>query len=156
MADGLHYLHSLRIIHGNLEVVGLFTLLQDLSRQILISTNSKANVIIDNDGHARLKGFWLSSFLREEGPLDGPWGVGLRCAPTWLAPEISDGGIATEEGDILRFGVVTVEVCARGLQVEISQLTHLKRRLRVIPRLETTESPRVVFCVGRSLNDRRR
>ena len=72
----------------------------------------KANILIDEDGQARLtcfglaviaqKKFWTS--LLQDSSIN---------AITWPAPEILRGGPVTKEGDIFTFAVVAIEVRTR-------------------------------------------
>lgn len=75
---------------------------------MLIQTNSKANILVDGGGRARLTDFGNASVILG--------GVPLVCPnPTTLAaPEILGGTPVSKEGDIFTFAMVAVEVCARG------------------------------------------
>ncbi|KAF9644732.1 kinase-like protein, partial [Thelephora ganbajun] len=92
VADGLHYLHSRNIIHGNLK---------------------DANILIDEDGHACLTDFWLTSITRGEDSARSPQDSNVANTTTWAAPEILKGGPVTKEGDVFTFAMVTVEVFTR-------------------------------------------
>jgi len=114
VADGLHYLHSRNVIHGDLRGVSDSILHSRFCRsQILISTNSKANILIDKDGHARLTDFGLTSIIRGEYSVCSPQESGEASTTTWAAPEILRGGPATKEGDVFTFAMVAVEVRTR-------------------------------------------
>ena len=58
------------------------------------------NVLVDDDGTARISKYGLGPLLREEGS--------LNVEP---AHEVLERGATTKEGDIFWFGMVTVEVC---------------------------------------------
>ena len=116
VADGLHYLHSHNVIHGDLKGVSHSILHPQFSRsQILISVNSKGNILIDKDGHARLMDFRLASIIREEYPTVSPQESSAENTTTWAAPEILRGGPVTKEGDVFTFAMVAVEVRTRGV-----------------------------------------
>ena len=78
---------------------------------ILTPTNPKANVLIDKNGHARLTDLGLASVLGDRSV------VSLLDAnlTAWMAPEISEGGTVTKEGDAFMFAMVAVEVRTRGI-----------------------------------------
>lgn len=114
VADGLHYLHSRNVIHGDLRGVSHSILHSRFCRsQILTSMNSKANILIDKDGHARLTDFGLASITRGEHSVFSPQESGDASTTTWAAPEILRGGPATKEGDVFTFAMVAVEVRTR-------------------------------------------
>lgn len=71
--------------------------------------NSKANVLIDKNDHARLTDFGLASITQEDTTFD-PHDQGGTGMTTWAAPEILKGGPATNEGDVFTFAMVAVEV----------------------------------------------
>ena len=127
IADGLHYLHSCNIIHGNLKGVSRFVPHSRLFQsRMLISTNSKANVLIDGDGRARLMDFGLTSVTQGETSIVSPQDPNMTNTTTWAAPEILKGAPASEEGDVFTFAMVAVEVCTVGEQrFCISRLTCL-------------------------------
>ena len=129
IAEGLHYLHSYNIAHGDLKGVSCFVCLC----QILTSTHPKANVPIDRDGHARLTDFGLTSTVQGNQSVVTLPGASKKMATTWAAPEISDGGPVTKAGDIFAFAMVVAEVRERGFFVRSSpQPIHMNRRLRSI------------------------
>ena len=112
MANGLHYLHSCNIIHGDLKAVSCVF---PFSESVLIPTNSKSNVLVDGDGRARLTDFGLSSIVRVDGSLASPQDYTGMHATAWAAPEILHGNLPSKEGDIFTFAMVVVEVCIRGV-----------------------------------------
>jgi serine/threonine protein kinase len=71
--------------------------------------NSKANVLIDKDGRARLTDFGLTSIPRGEDSTRNPHDLGVA-STTWAAPEILEGGAVTEPGDVFTFAMITIEV----------------------------------------------
>ena len=76
-------------------------------------SNTKANILVGEDGRARLTDFGLASVVRRDGSVvslqDADRGIGA----TWAAPEVLKGEAATREGDIFAFAMVVIEVCAR-------------------------------------------
>ncbi|KAF9644877.1 kinase-like protein, partial [Thelephora ganbajun] len=89
VVDGLHYLHSCNVIHGNLK---------------------GANILIDKDGHARLADFGLTSIIRGEDSTRSPQDSNTNNTTTWAAPEILKEGSVSKEGDVFTFAMVTVEI----------------------------------------------
>ena len=110
IAEGLHYLHSYNIVHGDLKGVSYFVCLC----QILTLTHPKANVLIDRDGHARLTDFALTSAVRGGQSVVNLPGDSQTLATT--APEISEGGPVTKAGDVFTFAMVVAEVRERGFR----------------------------------------
>ena len=72
--------------------------------------DSKANVLIDKDGHARLTDFGLATVVRGDNSHLGPQDHNLTDTTTWAAPEILGGGPVSKEGDIFMFAIVVIEV----------------------------------------------
>jgi len=81
--------------------------------------NSKATVLIDEDGHARLTNFGLTSIISGKSLALSSRDHSLTNTTTWAAPEILKGGPVSEEGDIFTFAMVAAEVCAWGISGEI-------------------------------------
>jgi len=88
VAEGLHHLHSYSIVHGDLK---------------------SSNVLIDENGHARLMGYGLAPIVPGNQSVDSLQDASLTATPTWAAPEISEGGPVTKAGDIFTFAMVVVE-----------------------------------------------
>ncbi|KAF9789477.1 kinase-like domain-containing protein [Thelephora terrestris] len=88
VANGLHYLHSCGIIHGDLK---------------------GANILIDKDGHARLTDFGLTSIIRGDDSIRSPQDSAIASTTMWAAPEVLQGGASTKEGDVFTFAMVAVE-----------------------------------------------
>ena len=116
MVEGLHHLHSYNIVHGDLKGVSHIVFISLLYlRRTMKPMNLKANVLIDEKGHARLTDFGLASVvLGNQSAVSLP-DASLTIATTWAAPEISEGGPLTKAGDAFTFGMVTAEVCTRGV-----------------------------------------
>jgi len=81
--------------------------------------NWKANILIDQDNHARLTDFGLTSIIRGDYSTLSPQDSGAGNT-TWAAPEILKGGPATKEGDVFSFAMVAIEVRTGGVSDESS------------------------------------
>lgn len=75
--------------------------------------NSKANVLIDKNGHARLTDFGLASVVPGNQSVVSLFEDSPVIEVTWAAPEISKGGPVTREGDVFAFAMVAAEVRTR-------------------------------------------
>ena len=102
-------MHDQGIVHGNIDGVRACTrwlLEADLA--------SKSNVLIDNDGLARLAGFNLLTIIPDEqlASSDRPssitkWADSVR----WSAPEVLEGGVLSNKADIFSLAMVMIEAC---------------------------------------------
>jgi len=93
VAEGLNYLHSFRVVHGDLK---------------------GANILIDDLGNVRLADFGLNSIVIEDSHNASPIN-NERGTPRWMAPEILNvEGLNTtrpsKESDVYAFAMVVVEV----------------------------------------------
>ena len=111
VANGLYYLHSYGIIHGDLKAVSHSTLSQFSRNQSMIPMNAKANSLIDEDGRARLTDFGLTSIVGENKSDTLPQVLNQVAATTWMTPGILNGGAVTKEVDVFMFAMVAAEVC---------------------------------------------
>ncbi|KAF8321221.1 kinase-like protein [Clavulina sp. PMI_390] len=84
MADGMVYLHSLGVIHAGLK---------------------GSNVLIDQDGTARISDFALSAIQDENQTGSRP------PPPKWSAPEVLDGEWHSMHSDMYSFACTMYEVC---------------------------------------------
>ena len=145
MADGLHYLHSSNIVHGDLKGVRHSILCLELFQsQTLTPTNSKANILIDGEGRARLTDFGLTSIIRGEKSLVSAQDSTVANATTWAAPEILGGGPISKEGDIFTFAMVAVEVRPRELPTafHVSQFPYFNTDVQGQPSIRSQLSRR--------------
>ena len=89
-----------------------------------LGLNSKANILVDKNGRARLTDFGLTSIAHGDNSLGSP-----RDTPTgntaWAAPEVLQDGVTTKEGDIFTFAMVSVEARTSGISMSASRLTRL-------------------------------
>ena len=106
VAEGLNYLHSCNVIHGDLKGV------RDCPRSHFASvlTPGQSNILVDVAGHARIIDFGLATVtqnldvIRNASDEDGD-------SARWIAPEIlGDRGTYSMEADIFSFAMVTIEV----------------------------------------------
>jgi len=89
VTEGLHFLHSCNIVHG------------DLKGQ---------NILVDDTDHARITDFGLAIVAQNEGPTRSASG-GRDNSVDWTAPEIlSREGMHSKEADIFSFAMVMVEI----------------------------------------------
>ena len=105
VANGLGYLHSCSVIHGDLKGVRSCS----KSYFTVILTPDQSNVVMDGSGIARLADFGLATVTLN---LDS-----VRSAtnqrgftPRWAAPEILDEGTYSKEADVFSFAMVMIEV----------------------------------------------
>ena len=73
----------------------------------------KSNILIDNDGRARLAGLTLLTIIPDEPPIassDSPSGTTQRVGSVqWSAPEVLEGGVPCIKSDIFSFAMVMIE-----------------------------------------------
>ena len=109
VAEGLRYLHSRNVIHGDLKCVC------DCSRScfVIMFTLSQSNILVDATGRARITDFGLAAVTRDP---DSMWSVSTEHDKNvrWIAPEILDNRWAySKEADVFSFAGVTIEVRRR-------------------------------------------
>ena len=106
VAEGLHYLHSCDVVHGDLN--GVRTLSKPRLTTMLIP--GKSNILVDATGHARLIDFGLATITQVPGRIQNP-SDDYGHSPLWVAPEILDGRAAySKETDVFSFAGVIIEV----------------------------------------------
>ena len=104
IAEGLNYLHSSGVIHGDLKGVWIIT-----DSVYPDSRRSQSNIVIDDFGNPRITDFGLATIVRDPNSYvstSEDQGHTLR----WTAPEIFGGEAATRESDVFSFGMVIIEV----------------------------------------------
>ena len=117
-ADGLRYLHSCNIVHGDLKGVR-----DNSESRFTILTSGQPNVLVDAAGHARITDFGLAQDLDAMQSALNDQGRTVR----WTAPEIlNEEGTFSKEADVFSFAMVMIEVHHRlpfvpsfGLQLNI-------------------------------------
>ncbi|KAF9642914.1 kinase-like protein [Thelephora ganbajun] len=87
VANGLRYLHSCNMMHG------------DLKGQ---------NILVDDSGRARIADFALTMVIKDEDFLEDDPVHGHT--PRWTAPEVLNEGPHSKEADIFSFAMVMIEV----------------------------------------------
>ena len=104
VATGLCYLHSRNIMHGDLQgVCGC-----SISFSVIL-TPGQVNIFVDGSGHARIADFGHAMVTPD---LDSTQSAPCQRGHTlqWAAPEVSNEGTCSKEGDVFSFAIVTIEV----------------------------------------------
>ncbi|TCD66812.1 hypothetical protein EIP91_000948 [Steccherinum ochraceum] len=86
VAEGLEYLHSERVVHGDLR---------------------GANILVDANLSIKLSDFGLAKFADAS---TASWGTHAAGALRWMAPEVLGGTQATLASDVYSFGCVCAEI----------------------------------------------
>ena len=104
VVNGLFYLHSSDVIHGNLKGVR-----GDSHSGFYFTDANQSNVLVDATGRARITDFYFATVITD---MDSELGHLFRqcCTQRWTAPEVLKGGIYSEEADIFSLAMVMVEV----------------------------------------------
>ncbi|KAF5324648.1 hypothetical protein D9611_004380 [Ephemerocybe angulata] len=127
ISEGLAYLHAKDIVHGDLR---------------------GANVLISEDGVARLSDFGLSKFLED-------CNKGLTSAssinPRWFAPEILKEKPLSKESDIWSLGMTFLELLTG--QQPFSHIIHDFNVMNEISKYRTPNRPTSEPAVSAGLND---
>eukprot|EP00759_Apiculatamorpha_spiralis_P000030 PhF_6_TR10006/c0_g1_i1/m.15250 len=84
--EGLKYLHSRRVVHGDLKC---------------------ANVLVTDKGEVKITDFGTAKVMAHEGPVAGKVVAGTLL---WMAPELFRGGTATPATDIWSYGCCLLEM----------------------------------------------
>src|SRR5258708_2939001 len=82
VAEGLDYLHSCDVIHGDLNGVR-----DPFRRLTTILTRSQSNILVDGVGHARITDFGLAVVTRNMGSMQSA-SIENGHSVQWIAPEI--------------------------------------------------------------------
>ena len=107
VAEGLCYLHSHNMVHGDLKGVrGSFE-----PRFTTRLTPRQPNILVDDSGRARITDFGLAKVTQS--PDTMPSASRHGNTPRWAAPEVLDEGPHSKEADIFSFAMVMIEVCRR-------------------------------------------
>jgi len=106
VAAGLHFLHSLNVVHGNLKAVHDFL----KSRFVTVLTRVKSNVLVDATIRARITDFGPATATQNLDSIRSA-SEGHGRAAQWTAPEIlSEKGTFSKEADVFSFAMVMIEV----------------------------------------------
>jgi len=115
VAAGLHFLHSLNVVHGNLK--GVRECLKP--RFVTILTRAKSNVLVDATIRARITDFGPATATRNLDFIRSA-SEGHGRAAQWTAPEIlSEKGTPSKEADVFSFAMVMIEVGYEWVVVEL-------------------------------------
>ena len=116
VAKGLKYLHSYEVVHGNLKGVRFFSYYPDPELNSIL----KADILIDENGAARLSDFGLASIANET-LNDSTSEADSYLSTRWMAPELLDpetSGIeynkSSKASDIYSFAMVVIEASRPG------------------------------------------
>ena len=104
IVNGLSYLHSRDVVHGNLKGVRGYS----RSNFYRIDIN-QSNVLIDAAGRARIADFDLATVITDVDPEQSTRFL-QSIARRWTAPEVLGGGRYSKEADIFSLAMVMVEV----------------------------------------------
>jgi serine/threonine protein kinase len=132
MSRGLVYLHSKKIVHGDLKAVSFFSPAIGTSRTKL-TLPIKLNVLIDDAARAVLCDFGLSRVKSDARSrtlrVGGPAPIGSR---NWMAPELLTRGSLKKPCDVYSFGMTIYEVSFLFLSSRrpYTMMTHLDIRQR--------------------------
>ena len=103
ITEGLHYLHSCNVVHGNLKGVC------DYSKPhfTTVLTPGQLNILMDSIDRARITDFGIATITQDL--YHGSDNLGYT--PRWTAPEILNGeGTYSKEADVFAFAMVMIEV----------------------------------------------
>jgi len=106
VAEGLNYLHSFDVIHGDLH--GVCDYLECYFPMAL--THTQLNILVDATGRARITDFGLATITRRP---DSAWSIlgDQTHRVRWAAPEIlNHQGTYSKEADVFSFAMVAIEV----------------------------------------------
>ena len=109
IADGLSYLHSHNVVHGDLKGVSNFS----KTHLTIVLTSGQPNILVDDSGCPRITDFGLVVVAQNQ---DSIWDTrgDPRQTVRWTAPEIlSKKRTFSEEADVFSFAMVMVEVRCR-------------------------------------------
>ena len=107
VAQGLAYLHSHEIVHGNLKQVCHPPDYTPCS--VLILRFIKQNILVDSAGRARLSDIGFATLTHKDGSQFGWADVGAD-GYRWAAPEIFKSGELSKQSDVFSYGFVAAEV----------------------------------------------
>ena len=107
VAQGLVYLHSHEIVHGNLKQVCHSP--DYTPSSVLTPRFIKQNILVDSAGRARLSDIGFAKLTRNRGSQFDWADVGAD-GYRWAAPEIFKSGELSKQSDVFSYGFVAAEV----------------------------------------------
>lgn len=108
VAEGLNYLHSCDVIHGDLKGVCDYFL-----PLLIILTPGQLNILVDAAGQARITNIGIAMTAQDMNSI-GSAPIERGHSTQWIAPEILGGrGTYSKEADIFSFAGVAIEVCCK-------------------------------------------
>lgn len=107
VANGLEYLHSRGVVHGDVKPVGISS---NLARVGVILTDFKQNILVSDKGDACLADFGLSVVIRNKSSTGGKDREARGHSTLWVAPETLKGGQISKETDVFCYSLVALEV----------------------------------------------
>ncbi|KAG1727622.1 kinase-like domain-containing protein [Suillus lakei] len=124
VADGLKYLHSENVVHGDLHPVCPVVSMCDVALIHIL----QANVLVDGSGHTRLTDFGLATVAGDAELQLSVTSATRSLDPRWRAPEVigikSDPEPPTFESDIYSFGGVMFFVMSGDVPWKDKKLSH--------------------------------
>ena len=101
--DGLNYLHSRNVIHGNLKGVRDYS-----GSRFTVLMFGQSNILVDANGHARIMNF---SFATVSSDMDPEQIISDQSVEShqWSVPEVLEGGTTSKEADVFSFAMVMIE-----------------------------------------------
>lgn len=107
MTEGLDYLHSRGVIHGDLRPVCISFDSLSLS---LVFTKRQQNILVNAKGNACITDFGLATVTRGNGATGYGDLVARSHNSLWAAPETLNDARTSKEADMFSYGLVAVEV----------------------------------------------
>ena len=107
VTEGLDYLHSRGVVHGDLRPVGFLFCVLSLS---LVLTSEKQNILVNAGGDACISDFGFAVVIRSNGTTwhEGPTARGH--SSRWAAPETLKDRHISKAADVFSYGLVALEV----------------------------------------------
>jgi len=121
LTEGLDYLHSRGVVHGDLRPVGS---LFDIPLLNLVFMKEKQNILVNSGGDACISDFGFAVVIRSNGATghEGPTARGH--SSRWASPEALKGGQISKAADVFSYGLVALEVRLFELFFSSRQLSH--------------------------------
>ena len=106
IADGLNYLHSRNVVHGDVKGVSN----RSKAHPTIVLTSRQPNILVDDSGCPRITDFGLAIVAQNQDSIRSAQGEHGHTA-RWTAPEIlNEEGTHSKEADLFSFAMVMVEV----------------------------------------------